>query len=419
MKKIVLPISFLLFNLISTYAAAQKKANIISNDTLIAGKQDRAYWVALLYKISYPVIHNLAEGTLKKNMPVIESPIYRKEFNSKNVSHLEAVGRTMAGLAPWFALPDDNSEEGIIRKQLRTELIKGLANAVNPLSPDYLNFRTENQPLVDAAYVSQAFLQAPVLWNSLDTITKQRFVTEFKALRRIKTIYNNWLLFAGMTETFLMSIGEQYDPVRIDIAWRKLKEWYVGDGWYQDGASFAMDYYNSYVMHPMMVMMLQHMADKNLMPQAEYELALKRMVRYADFLERMITPEGYFPVFGRSMTYRTGIFHALNQTALLHHLPPHIQPSQVRSGITLVMKHCFEVPGTFDSNGWLQLGLTGNQPMIADYYTCTGSLYICSLGFMALGLPETDSFWSSPAADWTSKKAWSGQPFQKDYHVDY
>ena len=27
-------------------------------------------WVKLLWKISYPVIHNLAEGTLHQNMPI-------------------------------------------------------------------------------------------------------------------------------------------------------------------------------------------------------------------------------------------------------------------------------------------------------------------------------------------------------------
>ena len=238
-------------------------------------------------------------------------------------------------------------------------------------------------------------------------------------MRRIKTIYNNWLLFAGMTEAFLASIGEQYDPVRIDIAWRKLKEWYVGDGWYKDGDSFAMDYYNSYVMHPMMVLMLKQMADKNLMPVAEYDLAVKRMVRYSEFTERLISPEGYFPAFGRSMTYRTGVFHALSQVALMHQLPAYITPAQVRCGITATMKHVFEMPGTFDEKGWLQLGLAGHQPMVADYYSCTGSMYICTLGFIALGLPESDNFWSNPPAAWTSKRAWSGLPFEKDYHVDY
>jgi hypothetical protein len=406
--------SFVLFMVVCSL-----QVNGQANDTAADGKKDREYWVKVLHKVVYPVVHNLAQGTLKKNMPVVESPTYQKNFNSENVSHLEAVGRTMSGIAPWLALPDDNSAEGKIRKELRSDLIKGLANMVNPSSPDYLNFRTDRQPLVDAAYVAQAFLQAPVLWNSLDTTTKQRFITEFKALRRINPVYNNWLLFAGMTEAFLLSIGEQYDHMRMDIAWRKITEWYVGDGWYKDGVSFGMDYYNSYVMHPMLVLMLQQMVSKGLVPVAEYELALKRMIRHADFLERMITPEGYFPVFGRSMTYRTGIFHVLCQTALWHQLPEHIKPAQVRSGITLTIKHCFEPTGTFDDKGWLQLGLAGHQSMIADYYTCTGSLYICTLGFMALGLPASDSFWSSPAADWTSKRAWSGQPFQKDYHVNY
>jgi hypothetical protein len=73
----------------------------------------------------------------------------------------------------------------------------------------------------------------------------------------------------------------------------------------------------------------------------------------------------------------------------------------------------------FDANGWLVLGLNGHQPLVADEYTSTGSLYVASLGFLALGLPAESRFWSDPPADWTSKKAWSGQVFRKDHHVDY
>jgi hypothetical protein len=46
-------------------------------------------------------------------------------------------------------------------------------------------------------------------------------------------------------------------------------------------------------------------------------------------------------------------------------------------------------------------------------------MYIASEGLLALGLPENDSFWTSPAQDWTQKKAFGGQPFKKDYPVDY
>ncbi|HEU4606828.1 MAG TPA: DUF2264 domain-containing protein, partial [Chitinophagaceae bacterium] len=113
---------------------------------------DRSYWVNTLYKIAYPVIHHLAEGTLSKSMPLEQGPNYNLQV--KKVSYLEAVGRTMAGVAPWLALPDDDSREGRMRKQMRSELLKGLANAVDPASPDCLNFATENQPIVDAAYVA-------------------------------------------------------------------------------------------------------------------------------------------------------------------------------------------------------------------------------------------------------------------------
>ncbi len=143
------------------------------------------------------------------------------------------------------------------------------------------------------------------------------------------------------------------------------------------------------------------------------------MQRYAHFQERFISPEGYFLVVGRSSTYKTGVFQPLAQLALENKLPKDISPAQVRSALTAVMKHVF-IPTTFTEKGWLRLGLLGDkQEALADYYSSTGSMYIASLVFLPLGLPADDEFWSSPAADWTSKKAWAGQPFPKDYAVDY
>src|SRR6478609_1349139 len=131
---------------------------------------DRKYWVDLLYKISFPVLDNLAKSTLRKNMPLEKAPGY--SLNAEQVSYLEAVGRTLAGLAPWLALEDDNSEEQKLRKLLITAALKGLANAVDPANPDYLNFRKEKQPMVDAAFLAHAFLRAPnQLWMPLDSIT--------------------------------------------------------------------------------------------------------------------------------------------------------------------------------------------------------------------------------------------------------
>ncbi len=389
------------------------KSSVITN-----GAQDREFWVNTLYKISYPVVHNLANETLKKNLPLELGPDYYLQV--KKVTYLEAVGRTMAGIAPWVALPDDNTKEGVLRKQLRDELLKGLVHAVDPNSPDYLNFRTELQPIVDAAYLAQAFLRAPkTLWEPLDSLTKKRFIGEFKSLRNRKGAYNNWLLFAGITEGFLMKIGEQYDPSRIDFALRKMKEWYVGDGWYSDGEHFSMDYYNSYVIHPMLVDLLKITTEKKFSLQQDYDIALKRMVRYSEFLERIISPDGTYPAFGRSITYRTAAFQALGQTALMEKLPEYILPAQVRCALTKVMHNMYDGNQNFDSNGWLVLGFNGHQPMVADQYTSTGSLYMATLGFLPLGLPADNRFWTDPPVDWTSKKAWGGLTLKKDYKVEW
>ncbi len=393
-------------------------ANSQKDKKLPTGMDDRKYWTQLLYKISYPVIHNLANSTLKKNMPVELGPDYY--LKADKVTYLEAVGRTAAGIAPWLALPDDNSQEGKMRRILREELIKGLQNGANPSNPDYLNFRTESQPLVDAAFLAHAFIRAPEqLWKPLDDLTKQRYVEEFKSLRTRKPGNSNWLLFAAMTETFLLTINEQYDTSRINEAIRKMDDWYVGDGWYSDGPSFAMDYYNSFVIIPMLTDVLKVLSDNNMATKGKYDSTVSRMVRHAEYQERIISPEGTYPPIGRSLTYRAGAFQVLSQVSLMQHLPPHISPAQVRCALTAVIKKQFEAKGTFDKNGWLQLGFAGHQPGMADQYTSTGSLYLCTVGFLALGLPANDKFWTDPAADWTSKKAWQGKPFKKDYKVNY
>ena len=240
----------------------------------------------------------------------------------------------------------------------------------------------------------------------------------FKSLRNRKPFKKNWLLFGSITEAFLLTIGEDVDKDRMNEGVTKLNKWYKGDGWYGDGPHLAFDYYNSFVIHPMMVVTVAVLLEHKLVETAKYDLTVKRMQRYAVGQERRISPEGTFPPIGRSITYRTSAFHALSQVALMNKLPKDIVPTQVRCALTLVKKNMYEVKGIFDK-GWLQLGFCGHQPEIADYYTSIGSLYMATLSFLPLGLPATDPFWSAPFTEWTAKKAWTAKSFAKDYHVNY
>lgn len=381
--------------------------------------QDRAYWCELAYKMAAPVLSNMAKGELQKNMIVELSPNW--DGRNIKVTYMEAFGRLMAGIAPWLTLPDDETEEGKIRKQLREWALKSYANAVDPQSPDYLLWRAEGQPLVDAAYIAESFLRAfDQLWMPLDEQTKQRYIEEFTLIRRVDPPYTNWLLFSSTIESFLAKAGAKYDAYRVNSAIRKVEEWYTGDGWYADGPSFAFDYYSSYVFHPMYLETLQAMKDAKAYTRIHYskyyDRALKRAQKYSLILERLISPEGTFPVFGRSIPYRMAAMQPLALMAWYQELPAGVSNAQVRCALTAVMKRMFQSGNNFNEGGFLTIGFSGRQPNIADWYTNNGSLYMTSLAFLPLGLPASHPFWTDAPQDWTSKRAWSEQPFPKDHH---
>ena len=397
--------------------AACEYVRYLESRTPQAGN-DRAYWVDLAYKMAAPVLSNMAEGKLQANMQIEVSPSF--DNRDKRVTYMEAFGRLMAGVAPWLSLPDDDTEEGKMRKQLREWALKSYAHAVDPQSPDYLLWRNEGQPLVDAAYIAESFLRAyDQLWKPLDETTKKRYIEEFTLLRRVDPPYTNWLLFSSIIESFLAKAGAPYDAYRVNSACRKMEEWYVGDGWYSDGPVFAFDYYSSYVFHPMYLETLQAMKDAKAYTRIHYgqyyARALERCQKFSIVLERLISPEGTFPVFGRSIPYRMAAMQPLALMAWYQTLPGGLTNGQVRSALTATMKSMFDGKENFNEGGFLTIGFCGRQPNVADWYTNNGSLYMTSLSFLPLGLPATHPFWTDASADWTSKKAWSGQPFPKDH----
>lgn len=379
---------------------------------------DRDYWTSLAYNMAAPVLSNMAEGTLQKNMLVEVSPNW--DGRDIKVTYMEAFGRLMAGIAPWLSLPDDDTAECTQRKQLRQWALASYRNAVDPASPDCLLWSGQGQALVDAAYVAESFLRAyDALWTPLDDITKQRYIEAFKGLRRIDPPYTNWLLFSSTIESFLAKTGADFDEYRVNSAIRKVEEWYTGDGWYADGPVFAFDYYSSYVFHPMYLETLQAMIDSGrytrIHYKKHYDRALKRTQKFSIVLERLISPEGTFPVFGRSIPYRMATMQPLALMAWYGKLPDGLTDGQVRSALTTVMHRMFDGKENFNEKGFLTIGFTGRQPNVADWYTNNGSLYMTSLAFLPLGLPSTHPFWSDAPLAWTSQKAWGAQPFPKDH----
>ncbi len=360
----------------------------------------REYWLATMLKTADPVLTALAENRLKSTLPMDFHP------DRTLYAPLEAFGRTLCGMAPWLdaKVPEGERE---VQRRYRALVQSCMASAVDPSAPDFMNF-TEGygQSLVDAAFLAHAVLRAPeTLWRGLTEKTRRDLSAALRSTRKFTPYRSNWLFFSAMIEIALRRVGEAYDMAPVDRALDAFQGWYVGDGMYSDGDYFHMDYYNSFVIHPMMADILRELKGEEKYAEL-YETELRRAKRYAGILERLIMPDGSYPLVGRSVTYRYGAFQLLAQAALQDFLPENVTPASVRCALTAVLRRVGGT-GIYDENGFLLPGVAGHQPNQAEGYIGIGSLYLCETVFLPLALPPAHPFWSAPDEPWTQKRLWS------------
>ncbi len=377
----------------------------------------RKYWIDTMLRIADPVLSSLSRGELRAKMPVKHQP---DVHDRPEYTYLEALGRTLLGVAPWLNQKAQDPDEEQLRAQYAALSRKAIAMAVDPASPDCMNFESGYQPIVDAAFLCQAILRAPdELYQKLDDDTKKNLIKKLKATRTRKPYASNWLLFSAIIEAFLYYAGESdWDQMRIDYALRQHMQWYVGDGMYGDGPHFHWDYYNSFVIQPTLCDVLDVVGDVNGDWAAMKDDVKRRAARYATVLEHLIMCDGTYPVVGRSSCYRFGAFHSLAQAALNHNLEKGISPAQVRCALTQLIRRVTAAPDMFDSEGWLNIGVCGEQPAMGEGYISTGSLYLCCAVFLPLGLNESDEFWSAPDAPWTAVRMWRGENVACEHALD-
>lgn len=382
--------------------------------------KERKKWISLLTKMAFPVVTAIAEEKFYRSVPLETIMPGREAYAA-----LEILGRTLAGLAPWLECPCTDEEE-VLRSQYAELSRKAIAVAVDPHSPDYAFNGPEDknwnmQWLVDAGFLALAIVRAPKeLGQKLPPKTKEQLVQGLLKTRNYRPVFNNWLLFSGMVEGALYVLGADYDLVRVDYALRQTEQWYVGDGVYGDGASFKMDYYNSFVIQPMLlhlVKLFHHRYQENEIGTKMYKVTQERFRRYAKIQEAIIAPDGSYPPIGRSLTYRCGAFQVLAQAAWMDLLPEEVTPAMARQALSRVIYKTLEAPETFSQDGFLQIGICGHQRNLGAGYITTASLYMATMAFLPLGLPQDAHFWTDPEELSTWEKHFSGVDVSADFSL--
>ena len=107
-------------------------------------------WLGVMRRLADPVLTNLAKGTLKTRMPVEQAP----GADRRSVTHLEALGRLLAGIAPWLELAPDDTRKADCASTTGLSPGARMPRGGSRVA-GFLNFTRDRQPLVDAAFLGQ------------------------------------------------------------------------------------------------------------------------------------------------------------------------------------------------------------------------------------------------------------------------
>jgi len=205
------------------------------------------------------------------------------------------------------------------------------------------------------------------LLNTMETDTRSRLITALETERKVEAPSNNWLLFAALNEALLRRLGVFWDQRRVDYALREHQSWYLGDGTYGDGPQYHADFYNSFVIHPFLLSLMDELQDepawKRWLPPSLREhagmlssrSAVSRLT--ASFLllaARSLIEEAPFTSLRKwhAAAFCRQNFHRLRCDALS----------------LAVQQRTLNATGTFSAEGWLQIGLAGHQPSLAKIH---------------------------------------------------
>lgn len=344
-------------------------------------------WVS--YATEYSTVLNyLSEG---------KPPPYRgPSARGDDVAYLEALGRVAYSLTPFLSLTQDELPAKC--RGLHSKISAQLHSALQW----YFSVprRKHSQNIIDFAYLVPSLLMFGV--DATDYA---------RQLRGFRPLANNWLLAAARIEAYLFLRNEEWDPLRVDCAIRHFSEHYAGDSYYCDGPEFRFDYYNSLVIHPYLDRLRSIFSGVDPSWDGLLKDQPDRSRRHAQILERLISPEGYYPVIGRSACYRMGVLNHLASHALAS--SDSLGRGRAVAALTTVMER--QRQHTFDTNGLVTVGFHGYQPKMAEEYITTSSVYACGFPLRLLGIPYSDPAWC--ASSWSATSVYEQDALaDESYH---
>ena len=248
-----------------------------------------------------------------------------------------------------------------------------------------------SQQMVEAAAIAIALHETrPWIWDKLDRRAQDDVRSWLGGFTGKRTFPNNWILFQVVTEQFLAEVGGHYDADEIDRGLAAIEDWYVGDGWYTDGAGQNFDYYIGWAMHlyPLLWSRIAGASDGG-----RAEVYKERLRAFLGQYQYFFGADGAPVHQGRSLTYRYACTAPLWLGELFAATP--LEPGQTRRLASGAVRH-FTERGVPDQDGLLSLGWYEPFLPVTQTYSGPGSPYWASKAFIGLLLPSDHPAWTEP-----------------------
>lgn len=246
-----------------------------------------------------------------------------------------------------------------------------------------------SQQLVEAASIALALHETREwLFDRLDSSVRERVVAWLAGVVGKRTWQSNWVLFPVVVQQFLASVGGPHDPAAIEDGLDRIEQWYVGDGWYTDGAGRSFDYYAGWALHLYPLMWARMSGDRQ-----RGQVYRERLRAFLEQYQHMFAGDGAPVHQGRSLCYRFACVAPLWLGELMDATPlPAGRSRRIASG---VLRHFVE-RGVPDEHGLLGLGWYDRFLPCTQHYSGPASPYWASKAFLGLLLPADHPVWTTP-----------------------